>query len=150
MFDEGNLLLFNPFYFSDGSSKSKFFVVLNKDENEILLASLPTSKDHIPGDLEVRGGCYERPERNINVYVFMKDINIAINKNTGDPFAFRLNTFIYGADLKKYPEAAFQEQVNNGETIIELKGKINTDIYEDLKHCLKNSPSVKNKYKKLL
>ena len=150
MFDEGNLLLFTPFYFSDGSSKPKFFVVLNKDENEVLLASLPTSKDHVPGDLEVRGGCYELPDRNVNVYVFMKDTNIATNQSTGLPFAFRLNTFIYGADLKKFPAAAFHEQVNNGETTIELKGKINADIYEDLKRCLKNSASVKNKYKKLL
>ena len=46
--------------------------------------------------------------------------------------------------------AAFEEQVYNGETVIELKGKINTDIYDDLKRCLKNSVSVKNKYKKLL
>lgn len=150
MFDEGNLLLFTPFYFSDGSSKPKFFVVLNKDENEVLLASLPTSKDHVPGDLDIHGGCYELPERNVNVYVFMKDVNVATNPNTGLPFAFRMNTFIYGADLRKFPAAAFEEQVNNGETVIELKGKINTDIYDDLKRCLKNSVSVKNKYKKLL
>lgn len=150
MFDEGNLLLFTPFYFSDGSSKPKFFVVLNKDENEVLLASLPTSKDHVPGDLDIHGGCYELPERNVNVYVFMKDVNVATNPNTGLPFAFRMNTFIYGADLRKFPAAAFEEQVYNGETVIELKGKINTDIYDDLKRCLKNSVSVKNKYKKLL
>lgn len=150
MFDEGNLLLFTPFYFSDGSSKPKFFLVLNKDENDILLASLPTSKDHVPGDLVVRSGCCELPDRNVNVYVFMKDTNIATNQDTGLPFAFRKNTFIYGADLRKFPVAAFQEQVNNGETTIELKGKINTNIYDDLKRCLKNSASVKNKYKKLL
>lgn len=150
MFDEGNLLFFTPFYFSNGSSKPKFFVVLNKDENEVLLASLPTSKDHVPGDLEVRGGCYELPDRNVNVYVFMKDANIATDQSTGLPFAFRMNTFIYGADLKTFPAAAFYEQLSNGETTIELKGKINTDIYEDLKCCLKNSASVKNKYKKLL
>ena len=87
---------------------------------------------------------------NVNVYVFMKDVNVATNPNTGLPFAFRMNTFIYGADLRKFPAAAFEEQVYNGETVIELKGKINTDIYDDLKRCLKNSVSVKNKYKKLL
>lgn len=115
-----------------------------------MLASLPTSKDHVPGDLEVRSGCYELPDWNVNVYVFLKDTNIASDQNTGLPFAFRKNTFIYGADLRTFPATAFQEQVNNGETIIELKGKINTDIYDDLKRCLKNSASVKNKYKKLL
>lgn len=150
MFDEGNLLLFNPFYFRDGSSKPKFFVVLNRDENDVLLASLPTSKDHVPGDLEVHSGCYEMPERNINVYVFLKDMDIATDLTTGLPFSFRKNTFIYGADLQKFPAAAFLEQVKNGETTIEIKGKINEDIYDDLKRCLKNSASVKNKYKKLL
>lgn len=150
MFDEGNLLLFTPFYFSDGTSKPKFFVVLNKDDNEVLLASLPTSKDHIPAGFDVHDGCYEMPERNVNVYVFMKGTNIATDPVSGTPFAFRKNTFIYGADLKKFPAVAFHEQVSNGETVIELKGKINTDIYDDLKRCLKNSAAVKNKYKKLL
>ena len=150
MFNEGNLLHFTPFYFSDGSSKPKFFIVLNKDDSEVLLASLPTSKDHVPGDLEVRSGCYELPERNVNVYVFMKDTAIATDLSTGLPFSFHMNTFIYGADLKRFPAVAFLEQVSNGETVIELKGKINSFIYEDLKRCLKNSASVKNKYKKLL
>lgn len=149
MFDEGNLLLFRPFHFSNGSSKPKFFLVLNKDQNEVLLATLPTSQDHVPGDLEIHAGCYEIPERNVNVYVFLKDTDIAVD-DAGNTFHFIKNTFIYGADLQKYPAAAFREQVSNGETVIELKGKINADIYNDLKNCLKKSEAVKNKYKKLL
>lgn len=47
MFDEGDILFFDPFIFEDGTSKPKFFVVLKNDNGLSLLASLPTSKDHI-------------------------------------------------------------------------------------------------------
>ena len=49
MFEEGNLLLFRPFIFKNGATpKDKFFLVLEKDiQGGLLLASLPTSKDHV-------------------------------------------------------------------------------------------------------
>ena len=49
MFEEGNLLLFRPFIFKNGvTPKDKFFLVLGKDiQGGLLLASLPTSKDHV-------------------------------------------------------------------------------------------------------
>lgn len=53
MFEEGNLLLFHPFLFKNGApSKDKFFLVLEKTDDDLLLASLPTSKDHVPSDVE--------------------------------------------------------------------------------------------------
>mgnify|MGYP000762984021 CR=1 FL=1 len=49
MFKEGNLLKFSPFIFKNGACpKNKFFVVLKEAENAMILASLPTSKDHVP------------------------------------------------------------------------------------------------------
>ena len=60
MFEEGNLLFFRPFLFKNGAeSQDKFFLVLKKLEGDILLASLPTSKDHVPSDLEVKHGMLE-------------------------------------------------------------------------------------------
>jgi hypothetical protein len=60
MFEPGNLLYFNPFIFPDGGDpKPKFFVVLGEVEETVLLASLPTSKDHIPSDVEVASGCLD-------------------------------------------------------------------------------------------
>lgn len=55
MFEEGSLLLFRPFIFKNGvTPKDKFFLVLGKDiQGGLLLASLPTSKDHVPSDVEV-------------------------------------------------------------------------------------------------
>lgn len=50
MFEEGNIIYFDPFYFKNGNTaKSKYFIVLKnvKDSNTIL-ASLPTRRDSIP------------------------------------------------------------------------------------------------------
>jgi hypothetical protein len=64
MFEPGNLLYFEPFIFPDGGEpKNKFFVVLGDVDETVLLASLPTSKDHIPSDVEVKSGCLEIAER---------------------------------------------------------------------------------------
>lgn len=63
MFEEGNLLFFRPFLFKNGEPQDKFFLVLKKLDGDILLASLPTSKDHVPSDLEVKHGCLNISER---------------------------------------------------------------------------------------
>lgn len=52
MFKEGNLLKFKPFIFKNGACpKDKYFLVLKEMENTMILASLPTSKDHVPTDV---------------------------------------------------------------------------------------------------
>ena len=63
MFEEGSLLLFRPFIFKNGvTPKDKIFLVLGKDiQGGLLLASLPTSKDHVPSDVEVKHGCLDMP-----------------------------------------------------------------------------------------
>lgn len=68
MFEPENLLYFNPFIFPDGGDpKPKFFVVLGEIGDTMLLASLPTSKDHIPSDVTLTSGCIEIAERMVNV-----------------------------------------------------------------------------------
>ena len=95
MFEEGNLLLFHPFLFKNGAMpQDKFFLVLKKIEDDILLASLPTSKDHVPSDLEVKHGCLNIPERMFNAFVFLIGENVA-TKEDGTSFSFNRNTFIY-------------------------------------------------------
>lgn len=150
MFNEGDLLFFDPFIFEDGTSKPKFFVVLKNDNGLSLLASLPTSKDHIPADLDVHSGCYEYPNRGVNVYVFLAGETVATDPQTGKSFHFSKNTFIYGATLNTFPVAPFLQQQMNHETTISLKGKMEQALFDDLKRCLKNSALVKNKFKKML
>ena len=152
MFQEGNLLYFDPFLFKNGAlPKPKFFIVLKRlDEEKLLLATLPTSKDHVPGDLPVKSGCTEDPVRNVNVYVLLKDEVVAIDDTTLSDFSFNMNTFIYGADLDTFPEKSFFDQVEHHETQISFKGKLKDEVYKDLILCLKGSTCVKKKFKKVL
>lgn len=146
MFEPGNLLYFNPFIFPDGGDpKPKFFVVLGEIDETVLLASLPTSKDHIPSDVEVKSGCLEIAERMVNAYIFMANEEV-----TDNGFFFDKNTFIYGQNIKSYNSVAFLSQIISGETVIEQKGKLRDEIFSALKDCLKNSDAVRNRYKQYL
>jgi len=146
MFEQGNLLYFNPFIFPDGGDpKPKFFIVLGEIDETILLASLPTSKDHIPSDIEVKSGCLEIPERMVNAYTFMANEEV-----TDSGFFFEKNTFIYGQNIKTYNTVAFVEQIFSGATVVEEKGKLKDELFNSLKDCLKNSDAVRKRYKKYL
>lgn len=68
---EGTLLYFDPFVFKNGAApKRKYFIVLANMDDGLMLASLPTSKDHVPADAEVIRGSVNIPERGVNAYVF--------------------------------------------------------------------------------
>lgn len=118
-------------------------------EGDILLASLPTSKDHVPADLELKHGCMDEPERMFNVFVFLAGENVA-NKEDGTSFAFKKNTFIYGADLDVYPAGQFDLQERMAQTSIEKIGAMNESIFNELVACLSESKMVKNKFRKML
>ena len=146
MFEPGKLLYFNPFIFPDGGEpKPKFFVVLGEVEDTVLLASLPTSKDHIPSDVEVTSGCLEIAERMVNAFIFMANEIV-----TDNGFFFDKNTFIYGQNIKTYNTASFLGQTVSGETVIEEKGKLKDEIFTAIKDCLKNSDAVRKRFKNYL
>lgn len=152
MFEAGNLLFFKPFFFKNGAlPKNKFMVVLGHDAvGNMVLASLPTSKDHVPSDIEVKGGCIELFDRQFNVFVFLANENVAVATNGCTPFSFDVNTFIYGADLDTYPVITFHQQITEKLAEVELIGRISESYFTALKECLKNSKMVKNKYKRIL
>lgn len=146
MFEPGNLLYFNPFIFPDGGDpKPKFFIVLGEVDETMLLASLPTSKDHIPSDVEVLSGCLEIAERMVNAYVFMANEVV-----TEDGFFFEKNTFVYGQNIKMYNTTAFLQQQIDGQIQISIKGKLTDDVFSALTNCLKNSDAVRKRYKQYL
>ena len=146
MFEPGNLLYFNPFIFPDGGEpKPKFFVVLGEVYDSVLLASLPTSKDHIPSDVEVTSGCLEIAERMVNAYIFKANEVV-----TDNGFFFEKNTFIYGQNIKTYNTAIFLHQQTDSLTEITEKGKLRDEIFTSLKDCLKNSDAVRKRYKQYL
>ena len=144
IFQPGNLLYFDPFIFPDGGTpKPKYFLVLAEAGHDVVLASLPTSKDHVPSDIPLQSGCLEMPQRMINVFVMKGNEPI-----TEDGFFFRVNTFVYGANIKTYSPRVFIEQEANKVTVITVKGKMKGDIYLRLIECLKNSDAVRKRYKK--
>ena len=146
MFEPGNLLYFNPFIFPDGGDpKPKFFIVLGEIDETVLLASLPTSKDHIPSDIEVKSGCLEIPDRMVNAYIFLANEVV-----TDNGFFFEKNTFICGQNINTYNSVAFLGQTASGKVVIEKKGKLKDEVFTALKDCLKNSDSVRKRYKQYL
>ena len=150
MFEAGSLLLFKPFLFKNGAMpKDKFFLVLEQMEGEVLLASLPTSKDHVPSDVEVKHGCLEMADRFVNVFVFMAGERIVFREN-GEYFSFSKNTFVYGANLDLCHVSQFELQEQLEQTVIEKIGILDAEIFAELKECLANSKMVKNKYRKIL
>ncbi len=150
MFEEGNLLLFKPFLFKNGAKpKDKFFLILKKQNDNVLLACLPTSKDHVPSDRPLKRGCLDIPERIVNVFVFPAGELVA-TKEDGQPFAFRKNTFVYGSDLDIYPAEAFCMQEQAGQTRIEKIGVLDESVFSELRACLSNSKMVKNRFRRML
>lgn len=90
-------------------------------------------------------GCLEIPERMVNAYTFLANEVV-----TESGFFFERNTFIYGQNIKTYNTTAFTEQEKAGDTEIELKGKIKSDLFTALKDCLRNSDAVRKRFKQYL
>ena len=143
MFTHGNLLFFTPFYFKNNNEpKKKFFVVLHNDNKQFVMASLPTSKDHIPDDLK-KHGCICCEQMQIICYYIKKHTVI-----TDNGFAFDKDTYMYGNELGDYDVALFNTKYTPSE--IELKGRLTETEFNSIKTCFANSPNVKQKYRKIL
>jgi len=145
IFTHGVLLRFEPFYFPDGGlPKPKYFIVLHKENNGALLASLPTSKDHVPNDVKQTTGCIELPERNFNAFIF------PANTLVTSSFSFPLNTFVYGSNIHYYDSLKLMAPISGGLSKISVIGTILPKLFLDLLECLKSSSSVRRKYQKIL
>lgn len=151
MFKPGRLLYFDPFVFKNGADpKKKYFLVLHKGTDGVLLASLPTSRDHIPSDMIVRPGVYDFPERMVSVYAFMAGQEIATDPCSGARFSFPRNTFIYGEQLGAYREDIFRMQEKSGISSIQIVGDLDEEIFNEIKSFLKQSIMVRKGFQKLL
>lgn len=151
MYDEGTILYFTPFIFPDGGTpKPKYFLVLKCVDDEVLLASLPTSKDSVPSYLPKTHGCIDIQDINFNCYYFEGGRQIALDRNSNAHFAFPIDTFVYGFRISTFNLHTFEEQEQAGVTRIEIKGTLYSEEYHALISCLKNSSSVKRKFRRLL
>lgn len=147
LFEEGKVLYFDPFHFRDkaGGQKPKYYIVLKRLENEVVLATLPTSKDHVPGTIEKVHGCLEHPEINFNCYYFPAGCMVCTNG-----FGFPVETYVYGYRLQTHSVGDFLLEQEDGETVISEKGKLTDEEYLSLVDCLRLSPAVKRVYRKAL
>ena len=138
---EGTLLYFDPFVFKNGATpKPKYFIVLANTDDGVMLASLPTSKDHVPADAEVVRGAVNIPERGVNAYVFEAGDQVT------DTYCFPRRTYVYGEQVDDYTE----EDLNAMGSTIQNLGVLKPELLADLKACLKQAVNIKRKYLKWL
>lgn len=141
MYQTGELLRFSSFAFKNGKPpKPKFFIVLGQIDDKVLMASLPTSQDHIPADLEIECGCVDIPERDVNAFVFSPKDRVT------PAFSFEKRTFVYGEQVDEYE----QKRLDEMPTSVEHLGLITPQIFKDLKNCVKKAKSLRRKYRTLL
>ncbi len=145
MFDTGNILYCQNFEFDDGGpSKTKYFIVLKHDGNDLIVGSLPTRKNKVPNIIDVEHGCVNDDERRINCYVFQAKKAICDNG-----FCFDLPTFVYGDAIRIQDAKIINSRyiLNKNYT---FEGKLSGSEFNALLKCFSNSDSVKNKIKRLL
>lgn len=141
MYQEGQLLKFSPFQFKNGNApKPKFYVVLKHIDDEVMMASLPTSKDHIPVDVGVADGCVDIPERQVNAFVFSPNTQIT------NSFSFPRPTFVYGEGVDEYE----QQYLDAMDAEVENLGFMEESLFQQLKDCIKKAALLKRKYRNLL
>jgi hypothetical protein len=140
------LIYFDPFFFRDGSaSKSKYFLVLKVVENTVVLASLPSSKNHLPTNTKLNHGCLELPDCCINCYIFQ-----AARPITKDGWSFGLDTFLYGNWLDDFTIESLQNLYAIEGVDYEIIGEINEEELKNIISCFVNSSTVRRKYKRML
>ena len=141
MYEVGDLLKFSPFEFKNGNRpKPKYFIVLGHIDDKIVMACLPTSKDHVPADAAVERGCVDIKERGVNAFVFSPDDMVTPS------FSFPRPTFVYGEQVDEY-EQKYLDEMNS---IVDHLGQIDVQLFQQLKDCLKKAPLLRRKYRKLL
>lgn len=146
MYTPGNILYFKPFVFPNGNNpKNKYFIVLKTTGSNVLIASLPTSKDHIPHMVQKIHGCIDVPEYQVNCYCFQ--IGQVITKNG---FAFPFETFVYGYQVDQFDKTKFDSMYVVDGVDYDIIGELLDDEYQTLINCFKDSGSVSRKIRRLL
>jgi hypothetical protein len=146
VFEAGNIIYFDPFFFKNGNTaKAKYFVILKTLENSSLIASLPTRKDSTPRNNSIDIGCIEIPELNFNCFVVP---NSTVVTTCGKIFDF--TTYLYGYLIDDYDINLLLEIYPNEGSDYSIWGKMKDDLFGQLIDCFKNLKAVKRKYKNLL
>lgn len=111
----------------------------------MLLATLPTSKNHVPTKLDKEFGCVEVSEACINCFIIPANLKI-----TTCGKCFDLRTHIYGYQLDTYEVSDLETLYQFEKVNYEVFGEMDPAIFSQLIDCLKNSKSVKYKHIRML
>lgn len=116
-------------------------------KGDILLASLPTSKGHVPSDLEVKQGCLDVLERMLNVFVFLSGENVAVMIHL---------LHLIRIPLFTVPILVFIRLGNSicrnvwHRLLLKKIGTLGKSFFKELIACLSESKMVKNKFRRIL
>ena len=141
MYQTGELIKFSPFVFKNGNQpKPKYCIVLGQIDEKVMMANLPTSKDHVPSDAMVERGCVDIPERGVNAFVLYPNDKVTAS------FRFPRPTFVYGEQVDEYEQKYLDEM---GSTVEHL-GQIDPALFQAIKDCVKKARLLRRKYRRLL
>lgn len=147
MFEEGTIVYFNLFHFTNSTSdsKPKYFIVIKQIDNITILAGLPSSQKHLPYNLQSTYGCINVPDSGIGCYVFQAGVAIATNG-----FSFPCDSYIYGQHLDEYEIQNINDLYPLESVDYEILGQLVPTKLEEVVDCLKGSSSVKRRFRRYL
>lgn len=147
MYLPGSIIYFTPFYFNNGKSaaKNKYFIVLCHENDELIIASLPSSQDYVPAYADKDHGCIDIPEGGFNCYHFSPSKIITTNG-----FSFPIPTYMYANWIDKYPLTIFKEVYVVEGVDYEIIGRLTKEEFDAVIQCFAFSASTKRKYKEIL
>lgn len=141
MFQTGELIKFSPFVFKNGNQpKPKYCIVLGQIDDKVMMANLPTSKDHVPSDVMIERGCINIPERGVNAFVLHPSDQVTSS------FRFPRPTFVYGEQVDEYEQKYLDEMGS----AVERLGQIEPALFQAIKDCVKKAKLLRRKYRNLL
>lgn len=141
MFQTGELIKFSPFVFKNGNQpKPKYCIVLGQIDDKVMMANLPTSKDHVPSDVMIERGCIDIPERGVNAFVLHPSDQVTSS------FRFPRPTFVYGEQVDEYEQKYLDEMGS----AVERLGQIESALFQAIKDCVKKAKLLRRKYRNLL
>jgi hypothetical protein len=146
MYTPGTIVYFTPFRFADGSSKNKYFLVLATGEDDLLVANLPTSKDHVPRSIAKKHGCINDDAARVNCYFFEAKRVIS----ECGTFGFERDTFVYGEQVTFADIRIMQSFYKDEGKDYRIVCKLSNIEFRSVKECLKRSKGIKNKFRKIL
>jgi len=146
VYTAGKLIYFDPFHFKDGSQpKPKYFLVLKVIGGNVVLASLPSSVNHLPRNQALNHGCLEIPEACINCYIFEPGRPI-----TTSGWSFSFHTMLYGNWLDDYEVSSLEKNYPIAGVDYEIVGELTDIELNGIIKCFANSSVVKRKYRRIL